>query len=166
MVVVGCFVTLLLLVSMSPPLHPYLPSPLKSKSNLTGRLASLVKTPVSLGFTQPPVQTLSRSNNHPIKQTFRLSPVVALTATVSRPNKQPTTGGDYDVVIPNNISAGEYKIRVAVFENDDVYDCSGTFDVVSDMFEETDDSVDDMDSMESGVDDDDMSLSFSFSYDV
>lgn len=73
-----------------------------------------------------------------------------------------TTEGDYDVVIPKGISAGEYRIRVAAFENDAVYDCSGTFDVVSDMFEETDDSIDDMDVMEFNVEDDDMSYSYSF----
>lgn len=49
--------------------------------------------------------------------------------------------GDYDVVIPSDTAAGEYKIRVGRFEDDDLFGCSGTFEIVSE-------------------DDDDMSMSY------
>jgi len=37
--------------------------------------------------------------------------------------------GDYDVVIPSDTEAGDYKIRVGRFENDDLFGCSGVFTV-------------------------------------
>lgn len=52
------------------------------------------------------------------------------------------TVGDYDVVIPSDTAAGEYKIRVGRFEDDDLFDCSDMFEIVSDE------------------DDDDMSMSY------
>lgn len=40
--------------------------------------------------------------------------------------------GDYDVVIPQDIQAAMYSIRVGLFSDDSVFGCSGTFSVVSD----------------------------------
>lgn len=37
--------------------------------------------------------------------------------------------GDYDVVIPEDTPAGDYSIRVGVFEEDSLYGCSGAFEV-------------------------------------
>lgn len=39
------------------------------------------------------------------------------------------TGGDYDVTIPDTTESGMYKIRVGVFGDDSVYDCSEAFEV-------------------------------------
>lgn len=49
--------------------------------------------------------------------------------------------GDYDVVIPGDVDSGDYKIRVGLFDDDELYGCSGTFAIVAD-------------------DDDDMSMSY------
>ncbi|CAM9810534.1 unnamed protein product [Ectocarpus sp. 8 AP-2014] len=38
--------------------------------------------------------------------------------------------GDYDVVIPSGTESGMYSIRVGVFEDDDVYGCSDSFEIV------------------------------------
>lgn len=51
------------------------------------------------------------------------------------------TVGDYDVVIPSDTAAGEYKIRVGRFEDDDLFDCSGMFEIVSDEDEDEDMSM-------------------------
>lgn len=59
--------------------------------------------------------------------------------------------GDYDIDIPEDTPAGEYKIRVGRFEDGDVFGCSGTFDIVASG---RDDSSDD--------EDEDMSMSFTF----
>lgn len=40
--------------------------------------------------------------------------------------------GDYDVEIPEGTPPGMYTIRVGVFENAEVYDCSGEFEVLGD----------------------------------
>eukprot|EP00904_Undaria_pinnatifida_P002476 jgi/Undpi1/12229/HiC_scaffold_5.g01905.m1 len=40
--------------------------------------------------------------------------------------------GDYDVVLPEEIASGEYKIRVGLFEDEELFGCSGTFEIVSD----------------------------------
>ena len=45
--------------------------------------------------------------------------------------------GDYDVTIPENTVAGEYSIRVGRFEDESLFGCSGTFEVIS----EHDDSL-------------------------
>lgn len=37
--------------------------------------------------------------------------------------------GDYDVEIPEDTPAGDYSIRVGVFEDDSVYSCSDVFEV-------------------------------------
>ncbi|CAM9340399.1 unnamed protein product [Pylaiella littoralis] len=39
------------------------------------------------------------------------------------------SAGDYDVEIPCDTSSGEYKIRVATFQDDSLYACSDTFTV-------------------------------------
>lgn len=38
--------------------------------------------------------------------------------------------GDYDVTLPDSTSPGEYKIRVGLFEDSDLFGCSETFEVV------------------------------------
>lgn len=38
--------------------------------------------------------------------------------------------GDYDITLPDDTAPGEYKIRVGLFEDQDVFGCSGTFEVV------------------------------------
>lgn len=38
--------------------------------------------------------------------------------------------GDYNVIIPVDAPAGYYSIRVGLFNDDAVYDCSDTFEVV------------------------------------
>ncbi|CAM9338621.1 unnamed protein product [Ectocarpus sp. 12 AP-2014] len=38
--------------------------------------------------------------------------------------------GDYDVEIPADTEAGDYKIRVGRFEDEDLYGCSGTFTIM------------------------------------
>ncbi|CAM9132063.1 unnamed protein product [Ectocarpus fasciculatus] len=38
--------------------------------------------------------------------------------------------GDYDVIIPSGTESGMYSIRVGVFENEAVYGCSDSFEVV------------------------------------
>eukprot|EP00904_Undaria_pinnatifida_P003642 jgi/Undpi1/13279/HiC_scaffold_8.g02941.m1 len=55
---------------------------------------------------------------------------------------KPTIGckdsqGDYDVTIPEDTVAGEYSIRVGRFEDESLFGCSGTFEVIS----EHDDSL-------------------------
>lgn len=40
--------------------------------------------------------------------------------------------GDYDVEIPADTEAGDYKIRVGRFEDEDLYGCSGTFTIMGD----------------------------------
>ena len=47
--------------------------------------------------------------------------------------------GDYDVDIPADIPSGEYQIRVGRFEDQELFGCSGTFDIVSDGVGEPDD---------------------------
>lgn len=42
------------------------------------------------------------------------------------------TEGDYDVEIPVDAPSGMYKIRVGRFEDDDLFGCSGEFEVVGD----------------------------------
>lgn len=49
-----------------------------------------------------------------------------------QPFTTPTTVGDYDVVLPEEIASGEYKIRVGLFEDEELFGCSGTFEIVSD----------------------------------
>lgn len=60
--------------------------------------------------------------------------------------------GDYDVEIPEDTEDGEYKVRVGLFENDELYGCSGTFEIVG-----KDDGGDNGDSS-----DDEMSMSYRF----
>lgn len=38
--------------------------------------------------------------------------------------------GDYDVEIPSDTEAGDYKIRVGRFEDETLYGCSGTFSIM------------------------------------
>ena len=40
--------------------------------------------------------------------------------------------GDYDVTIPEDVMSGYYRIRVGVFEDDEVFDCSEPFDIIND----------------------------------
>lgn len=40
--------------------------------------------------------------------------------------------GDYDIILPDETAPGEYKIRVGLFEDEDLFGCSGTFEVVGD----------------------------------
>lgn len=40
--------------------------------------------------------------------------------------------GDYDVMIPTNAPSGMYKLRVGRFEDESLFDCSDTFEVVGD----------------------------------
>ncbi|CAM9309180.1 unnamed protein product [Sphacelaria rigidula] len=40
------------------------------------------------------------------------------------------TTGNYDVVIPSDTEPGLYKVRVGLFGDDSVYDCSDTFEVM------------------------------------
>lgn len=54
-------------------------------------------------------------------------------------------GGDYDVTIPEDTVSGEYQIRVGRYEGMELYGCSGTFEIVSDV-------------------EGDMSMSFSFGF--
>ncbi|CAN0190946.1 unnamed protein product [Pylaiella littoralis] len=42
------------------------------------------------------------------------------------------TSGDYDVIIPEGTPSGMYSIRVGVFEEPEVFDCSDDFEVVGD----------------------------------
>ncbi|CAM9363274.1 unnamed protein product [Hapterophycus canaliculatus] len=41
-----------------------------------------------------------------------------------------TPEGDYDVLIPANTEAGQYKIRVGVFGDDSIFACSPSFEVM------------------------------------
>lgn len=43
--------------------------------------------------------------------------------------------GDYDVVIPEDTTAGMYSIRVGRFDDDSLFGCSEEFEVVSDESE-------------------------------
>ncbi|CAM9812047.1 unnamed protein product [Laminaria digitata] len=50
---------------------------------------------------------------------------------------KPTIGckdsmGDYDVFIPEGAVSGNYLIRVGVFEDDSVFDCSDRFEIIGD----------------------------------
>lgn len=38
--------------------------------------------------------------------------------------------GDYDVVIPSSTESGMFSIRVGVFEDDEVYGCSDSFEII------------------------------------
>ncbi|CAM9563888.1 unnamed protein product [Ascophyllum nodosum] len=38
--------------------------------------------------------------------------------------------GDYDVTIPEDTMSGMYKIRVGPFEEEDLFDCSGEFEII------------------------------------
>lgn len=49
--------------------------------------------------------------------------------------------GDYDVEIPEDTKPGEYKIRVGRFEDDSLYGCSGTFEIMNDGMDEEDDDM-------------------------
>jgi hypothetical protein len=40
------------------------------------------------------------------------------------------SSGDFLITIPHDVSPGEYRIRVARFEDDSIYDCSGVFTIV------------------------------------
>lgn len=40
------------------------------------------------------------------------------------------TVGDYDVVVPDDIPSGTYSIRVGRFDDDGLYDCSDSFDII------------------------------------
>ena len=40
------------------------------------------------------------------------------------------TVGDYDVTIPEDTMSGMYKIRVGPFEEEDLFDCSGEFEII------------------------------------
>lgn len=40
--------------------------------------------------------------------------------------------GDYDVEIPCDTESGEYKVRVARFEDQTLFGCSGAFEIVGD----------------------------------
>eukprot|EP00904_Undaria_pinnatifida_P003571 jgi/Undpi1/13214/HiC_scaffold_8.g02876.m1 len=64
---------------------------------------------------------------------------------------KPTIGckdsmGDYDITIPSDAESGMYRIRVGLFEDDNTYDCSGSFEVMGDDGD-GDDSDDDETSM-------------------
>lgn len=56
--------------------------------------------------------------------------------------------GDYDVDIPEDTPSGQYQIRVGRFEDQELFGCSGTFEIVG--------NGDDTDSP------DDMSMSYAF----
>lgn len=78
-------------------------------------------------------------------------------------------GGDYDVTIPCEIAAGDYKIRVGRFEDPALYDCSDAFSIVADASgddESSDDGSGDDESSDSESSDDgsgdDESMSYHF----
>ena len=78
--------------------------------------------------------------------------------------------GDYDVEIPCDTAAGEYKVRVGRFEDTTLFGCSGAFDIVSSGDSGSSDSGDSSDSDSKGgdssssdsSDSDDMSMSYTF----
>ncbi|CAM9522242.1 unnamed protein product [Ectocarpus fasciculatus] len=45
----------------------------------------------------------------------------------------PDSQGDYDVEIPSDTAPGMYSIRVGVFADDMMFDCSEAFDIVNDI---------------------------------
>lgn len=59
--------------------------------------------------------------------------------------------GDYNVIIPEDTVSGLYQIRVGLYENMELFGCSGSFAVVSEVDEDLDTS--------------DMSYSMSYGYD-
>lgn len=74
--------------------------------------------------------------------------------------------GDYDVRIPVGTSPGDYRLRVGRFEDDSLYDCSGTFSVVSHSPAAYYDSGDEGDFFRNGGGDDEETVGpQSFSYD-
>ncbi|CAM9957922.1 unnamed protein product [Ectocarpus fasciculatus] len=86
---------------------------------------------------------------------------------------KPTIGckdstGDYDVEIPCGTEPGEYKIRVARFEDDSLYSCSDAFTIEDGGNDSSDDSgdasLDDSsdDSGDDSSDDEDFSMSYRF----
>lgn len=72
--------------------------------------------------------------------------------------------GDYDVEIPEDTDSGTYKIRVGRFEDDDLFGCSGAFEIMGaedsgDNGDSGDNEDDDTDGMD---EDDDASGSYTF----
>lgn len=66
-----------------------------------------------------------------------------------------TIVGDYDVDIPEDTTSGMYKIRVGRFEDEALFGCSGTFEIIGSEHNDDDDHDDD---------DDDFSASYDFWY--
>lgn len=77
--------------------------------------------------------------------------------------------GDYDVEIPCDTGSGEYKVRVARFEDPSLFGCSGAFEIVgnessgdSGSSDSSDSSSNDGNGGSSDSSSDDMSMSYSF----
>lgn len=80
----------------------------------------------------------------------------------------PQTEGDFDVVIPQDTMAGLYRVRVATFYDDTLFDCSQEFNVLGAVGWMPDYSVgfDDDDDDDDDVDEASMSMNFEdLSYD-
>ena len=45
-------------------------------------------------------------------------------------SKTPSVG-DYDVTLPADTVSGDYKIRVGLFDDQELFGCCGTFEIVS-----------------------------------
>lgn len=69
--------------------------------------------------------------------------------------------GDYDVEIPEDTPSGMYSIRVARFEDSELFDCSDAFEVEGDDSDSSD-SPDGSDGSDSSDSSDDGSMSFMF----
>lgn len=79
----------------------------------------------------------------------RLNILLARASPHPPPSGCRLTVGDYDVEIPSDTSSGEYKIRVGRFGEDELFGCSGAFEIVADDNGGDGDSSDSSDSSDS-----------------